>query len=309
VDGYESYRVWRGAWQGVALRPNLIVESYPDKVLLLFNKFGDTNVGYYRIYGGTSPAPTNVLATTPITMASLVNLKNKETYYFRVTAVDQSGTESAASDEQSVLVDLVKPGENLVVNGDFSLGTSSWSLALSGTGIADFGVTNGTAGIDITNAGTALANIQLQQAGLRLMQGQPYALEFDAWADGPRYLEARLLMNQSPSTTYKLVTPSLTPAKQHFNYPFTMAFATDLNTRLAFNLGVSTIDVYFDNVNLYAVAPGDLNRDQTVNLDDFSVFASQWLKQGAGCTGDLNADGKVDFKDFELLGEDWSNGH
>ena len=57
------------------------------------------------------------------------------------------------------------------------------------------------------------------------------------------------------------------------------------------------------------VAPGDFNRDKTVNLDDFSVFASQWLKQGAGFTADLNADGKVDFNDFELLGENWSNGH
>ena len=308
VDGYEAYRVWRCAWQGNALKPNLIIESYPEKVLLLFNKFGDTNLGYYRIYGGTNSGPTNVLATTPITMASLVNLVNKRTYYFRVTAVSKTGTESPASDEQSVLVNLVKPGENQVANSDFALGTNSWTLTLGGTATAAWRLTNGAAYVDITNAGTALANIQVQQAGLRLIQGQQYVLEFDAWADAARYIEARLLMNQSPSTTYKVVTPLLAATKQHFSYPFTMTFTTDLNTRLAFNMGASAIDVYLDNVSLYSVAPGDFNRDKTVNLDDFSVFASQWLKQGAGSTADLNADGKVDFKDFELLGENWSNG-
>ncbi len=56
VDGYEAYRVWRCPWQGVALKPYLILESYPDNVTLLFNQFGDTDIATYRIYGGTSPA-------------------------------------------------------------------------------------------------------------------------------------------------------------------------------------------------------------------------------------------------------------
>jgi hypothetical protein len=306
VDGYEAYRVWRCAWQGNALKPNLVIESYPDKVLLLFNKFGDTNVSYYRIYGGTASAPTNVFATTPITMVSLVNLTNQVTYYFRVTAMDKSGTESVASDEQSVLVDLVKPGENQVANGDFALGTNSWTLTLSGTATAALKITNGAAFVDITNAGTALSNIQLWQAGLRLIQGQQYVLEFDAWADAARSMEVKLLMRQLPSTTYKVVTSALTTSKQHFSYRFTMTNATDLNTRLAFNLGTSAIDVYFDNVSLYTVAPGDFNRDIAVNLDDLSVFAAQWLKQTSGLAPDLDGDGNVDFNDFSILGENWS---
>jgi hypothetical protein len=239
----------------------------------------------------------------------LTNLENGRLYYFRVTAVDKGGAESDYSNEEDVTVNIIQPGQNMVANGDFALGTNSWTLTLGGTATAALKLTNGAAYVDITNAGTALANIQLKQAGLRLIEGKQCVLEFDAWADAPRYLEARLLMNQSPSTTYKVVTPSLTPTKQHFSYPFTMTFATDLNTRLAFNLGASAIDVYLDNVSVYTVAPGDFNRDKTVKLDDLSVFVSQWLKQGTGSTADLNADGKVDFKDFELLGEHWSNGH
>ena len=303
------YRVYRFPWEGVVKVPYLIVEPYPDNTTLLFNKFGDTNVAYYRIYGGTTPQSTNLLATSSTTLKRLTNLENGRLYYFRVTAVDKGGVESSYSNEENVTVNILKPGQNRVANGDFALGPDSWRLTLGGPATAALKLTNGAAYVDITNAGTALANIQLKQAGLRLIQGKQCVLEFDAWADAPRYLEARLLMNQSPSTTYKVVTPSLTPTKQHFSYPFTLSFATDLNTQLAFNLGASAIDVYLDNVSVYSVAPGDFNRDKAVNFNDLSVFASQWLKQGTGFTADLNTDGKVDFKDFQQVGENWSDRH
>jgi hypothetical protein len=85
-----------------------------------------------------------------------------------------------------------------------------------------------------------------------------------------------------------------------------MQNSTDLNARLIFNLGASSIDVYLDNVSLFRVAPGDLNRDRYVNFTDLSAFTSQWLQQGAGLTSDLDGDGKVDFNDFGVLGADWS---
>ena len=303
------YRVYRFPWEGVVKVPYLIIEPYLENTTLLFNKFGDTNVAYYRIYGGTTPQPTNLLATSSTTLKRLTNLENGRLYYFRVTAVDKGGVESSYSNEEKVTVNILKPGQNMAANGDFALGTDSWTLTLGGTATAALKLTNGAAYVNITNAGTTLANIQLKQAGLRMIQGKQCVLEFDAWADAPRYLEARLLMNQSPSTTYKAVTPSLTPTKQHFSYPFTLSFSTDLNTQLAFNLGASATDVYLDNISVYSVASGDFNRDKTVNLNDLSVFASQWLKPGTGFAADLNTDGKVDFKDFQQVGENWSNRH
>jgi len=309
VDGYEAYRVWRCPWQGVALRPNLIIESYPDKVLLLFNKFGDTNVAYYRIYGGTNPAPATLLATSPIALANLSSLDNKRQYYFRVSAVDRSGVESALSDEQSVFVDLIKPGENMVSNGDFALGTNSWVWTNAGTASATWKITNGAALIHITSPGTALAGIQLWQAGMKLVQSNSYVLEFDAWSAAPRLIEVRLGQNQSPWTSYKIASPSLTPLVQHFSYPFVMSNATDLNARLMLNFGASAIDVSFDNVYLFKVAAGDFNRDRSVNLNDLSVFASQWLKQAGGLSADLDGDGQVGGNDFQILGANWSGGH
>jgi len=222
VDGSDTYRVWRGAWQGVALKPNLLIEALPDSVALIFNKFGDTNVSCYRIYGGTSPHPTSVLATSTSTLANLSNLENQRQYYFRVTAVDQTGMESAFSDEATVFVSLVRPGENIAVNGDFSQGTDGWTWGVSGTATANCSIVDGSCYIDITGPGRALADIQLGQAGLRLFQGREYVLAFDAWSATPRTIEVRLGQDQWPFTTYTLVNPSLTPVKRRFSCPFVM---------------------------------------------------------------------------------------
>ena len=106
TPGSDLYRSWRAPWDGVVPVPYLIVEPYPDNVTLIFNKFGDTNVDFYRIYGGTSPQPTTLLATTPSTLAHLSNLQNNQQYYFRVTAVAKDGTESGYSNEENVMVNL-----------------------------------------------------------------------------------------------------------------------------------------------------------------------------------------------------------
>jgi hypothetical protein len=308
ADGFEAYRVWRCSWQGVALKPNLIVEPYPDKLTLIFNKFGDTNVAYYRIYGGTSPQPTNVLATTPLTMANLQNLQDQTQYYFRVTAVSRVGTESGYSDEQTVFVNIIRPGQNMVANGDFALGTGSWTLALSGTGNATWSTVDGAAYIDVISAGTTLSSIQLRQDGLKLIQGSQYVLEFDAWASAARAMEARLGQAQTSGTSYEIASPSLTTTKRHFTYPFVMQYTTDLNARLMFNAGASANDLYIDNISVWMVAPGDFNRDRYVGFNDLSVFVGQWLRQGSGLTPDLNGDGSVDFNDFKMLGDNWSGG-
>ena len=114
---------WRCSWPGVALQPYLLLESYPDNVTLIFNQFGDTNVAYYSIYGEPISQSTNFLANSTSTLARLTYLQNGVTYYFRVIAVHRDGTLGQFSNEQSVTVNLIQPGQNMVANGTFSSST------------------------------------------------------------------------------------------------------------------------------------------------------------------------------------------
>jgi len=307
VDGYEAYRVWRCPWQGAALKPYLILEAYPDNVTLIFNQFGDTNVVTYRLYGGTSPQPTNLLATTGTTMKRLTSLQSGQVYYFRVTAVNKDGQEGAYSNEENVYVNIIKPGQNMVANGNFSSGTNPWIWTVSGTGSAGWKITNGVSRFDITNGGTSLSSIQLRQTGIPLIQSNKYVFEFDAWSDAPRYIEAKVAQEVSPNFNYSRVGNSyVTPIPNHFRYVFTMLEASDFNCRVVFNLGTSANDVFLDNVSLFNAPAGDFNLDGRVDLQDLAIMAGEWLKQQANLVSDLNADGRADFMDFGILGDSWT---
>jgi hypothetical protein len=101
-----------------------------EKITLLFNKFGDANVDYYRIYSGTNPNPTALLDTSKLTLIQFDDFEHGKEYYFRVKAVDKSGNESDYSNEVCQLFDPVEPGENMVKNGDFSNDSNNWFFIL-----------------------------------------------------------------------------------------------------------------------------------------------------------------------------------
>jgi len=305
VDRYEAYRVWRCHWQGMADKPNLVVESPPDNLTLIFNKFGDPNVDYYHIYGGNTPQPTTLLDTSTSTLKHLSEgLENGLRYYFRVTAVDIHGTESDFSNEESAVVSFTEPGQNVVLNGDFCRGKDSWIWDVSGSASAEWIIEDGVSHFDIANGGTQISNVQLRQAGIRLVRGKEYLFEFDAWSDMPRIIEAKVGQDESPWTNYsKIGYSSITPNPTHFRYPFTMQDASDYNARVVFNAGTSDIDVYIDNVSLFGVLPGDFYFDGCVRHDDLAVLTGEWLKEQGGLTADLDDNGKVDFDDFAIFAD------
>src|ERR1022692_947297 len=310
ADGWEAYRTWRCPWQGSAIQPYLIVETYPDNITLIFNQFGDTNVAFYKIYGGPTSQSTNLIATSGVTLKRLSNLQNGSTYYFHVTAVNKQGVEGLPSNEQSATVNIIKPGQNMVKNGDFSQGTASWVWTLSGGATAAWVIESGVSHIYITNGTATLANIQLKQAGLPIVQGEKYVFQFDAWsASGTRYIEAKVAQNSSPNLNYSGTSSTfLTPTHTHYRYVFTMSAATDFNAAVIFNLGSANQGVFLDNVSLFNAPDGDLNLDGRVDLNDLKLWSQDWLKLGSGLGGDINGDNKVDFGDFGIFGDNWTPG-
>jgi hypothetical protein len=306
IPSSDSYRAFRAPWNGVVAAPYLIVEPQVDNITLIFNKFGDHNVAYYRIYGGSAPHPTSLLSASATTLKQLSNLQNG-LYYFRVTAVSSNGVESPFSNEESVNVNITPPGQNMIANGDFSQGYYMWGLGLSGNAAANWTLANGISDIAITNGGTTLSDVQFAQSGLVLIQGKQYVLQFDAWSSQPRYVGVELAEPNSPFLDYSKITPPfLTPNRTHYRFVFTMQQPSDFSASFLFNLGTSTGDVYLDNVSLFEPLAGDLNLDGRADLLDLSIFAQNWLKTGS--PADLNGDGKVDFTDFSILGQSWTPG-
>jgi hypothetical protein len=310
VGQYEAYRVWRCPWQGAALKPYLILEAYPTNVTLLHNQFGDTNVVTYRIYGGTSPQPTNLLAVSGTTLTRLTSLTNGLLYYFRVTAVNKNGVEGDYSNEESVTVNIIKPGQNMVANGNFSSGTNSWTGTVTSPSTATWTTTSGYSRFNITYASGSIPSIQLKQTGIPLILGNKYVFEFDAWisSGAQRAIEVKL-QNSSASLNYSgTMTPTLSPTTTHFRSVFTMQAASDFSAQVVFNMGVGTSlrSVYLDNISLFNPPPGDFNMDGRVDLLDLAVMTGEWLKQQTNSVSDLDGNGRVDFKDLGILGENWS---
>lgn len=305
VDGFEAYRVWRCPWKGVATEPYLIVEPYPDNITLTFNQFGDTNVASYKIYGGTSPAPTTLLGESRVTRKSLSNLQTGQTYYFRVTAVNQQGVEGGYSNEESILVNLVKPGQNSLNNGDFGQGMASWSLVTSDTAVGSWAVKSGAADVTLSAGGASFASAQFRQTGATLIQGATYLLAFDAWSTKSRLVQPKLSQATAPFTDYSRIGfIPLSTSRTHFAYTFGMNQASDTAAVLQFNIGGSTGDVFISNVSLVRLAPGDFNRDGQVDWSDLKTLTSDWLKSGSFY--DLNSDGAVNFQDLDIQGQFWN---
>jgi hypothetical protein len=85
------YRTQLFDWMGVADRPNLIIESSGAGIALIFNKFGDKDLEYYKIYSGKNPENLTLLDTSHVSFYTYDNPENLTDYYFHVTAVDSRG--------------------------------------------------------------------------------------------------------------------------------------------------------------------------------------------------------------------------
>ena len=204
-------------------------------------------------------------------------------------------------------MNLVNPGQQMVLNGDFSQGTNYWSWADTGGASARWEVANNVSYVDISNGGAALESLELWQAGMPLTQGKKYVFGFDAWSEQPRSIQVQVGQVVAPSTSYSgPLVAALTPNPSHFRYVFTMQHSSDSNSDVIFDLGASSLGIYIDNVSLFSSPPGDFNLDGRVDARDLAVMAGEWLKQQPNLVSDLDQNGRVNFKDFTLLGQSWS---
>jgi hypothetical protein len=269
------YRAFRFDWESVLKAPYLVAEPYSDKVTLIFNKFGDKDVARYIVYGGLSPNPTTRIDSTTTTSIDLINLINNRQYYFRVTARNAAGLESPFSNQESVQVKFIQPGQNMIQNGDFSSGVNHWTFNLQNGAQAQGSVKSGEYVVIITNGGTQYSDVQLIQESFPLVQGRKYIFEFDARADSKRVMEPRVAQNGGSYIVYSKTGPIvITSQETHYRFPFTMTDPTDYYARAVLNCGTSTITCYFDNVSVKEDVSSEVHSTSPDIPGDFVLHAN-----------------------------------
>ncbi|NQT26974.1 aryl-sulfate sulfotransferase [candidate division KSB1 bacterium] len=274
-QGYNVYRVYRFPWNGVALTPYLVAEPHEEAVALIFNQFGDQDVDYYRIYGGTSPNPTTLLDTSKQTLKGLTDLENPETWYFLVTSVSLAGQESEYSNEEEVYVSFNEPGQNMVLNGDFSNRKSNWRYDANGSASSNWQIEDGTCVFEISNGGNEPSEILLYQPGMELIEDEAYFFEFDAWSPESRTIEATIIEPNDDFTNYSEIGLTyLTPFTQHFSYAFTMQNPPDFDATLVFQMGGSNSDVYLDNISLTRAEFSEVREAEIQNPKYFNLLGN-----------------------------------
>jgi hypothetical protein len=257
IDSHWSYRTFRFPWSGKAAVPYLLIEPHEDYITLLFNKFGDSDISEYRIYGGISPHPPARMATVTEPFVHLSNeLQNNAINYFRVTAVNSQARESDFSNEEAVYVHFIPPGENLVINGDFSKGIDFWNWSISDNASADWSIDDGTFHFNINHGDADIDDINLIQKYICLISGKSYLFEFDAWADGGRVIEADVTSYDRRNNYSEIGATYITERKQHFTRSFDYKYPSDCGM-IHIDAGASDIDFYIDNISLKEVIESD----------------------------------------------------
>jgi len=272
-SGIGCYRSFRFDWSGISKSPYLILENYDDRVSLIFNKFGDPDVMDYIIYAGLEPNPITPLDTTSQTWIDLTDFKYNERYYFRVTARNYIGEESDFSNEENTQINFINPGDNMILNGDFSDGDNFWELDTSGNAYASGSVDNGIYHLTIDTSGTSELNVQLLQAEISLVQGKKYILEFDAYADIRRAMEVNLEKAISPFDNYSRIGFILIEeTMKHYNFEFEMTDPSDFEAKLVFNCGREDADLHFDNISLKEDITSEIENENFQVPEKYNLF-------------------------------------
>jgi len=70
--------------------------------------------------------------------------------------------------------------------------------------------------------------------------------------------------------------------------------------------GSSAISVWSTKSNNSGLSSADINRDNRVDLRDFSIMNAEFMKNLSQYQADLNHDGRVDIIDFSILNNQFS---
>jgi len=243
-----------GGWGGLPDDTKLPHKFYVDyvRVYQLQETAGPFSLNIQPSTGGTvevSPKMDTYPEGTMVTVKAIPNEKYEFDNWLHVGSANPITIEVS---KDITLIPVFKKKNELIINGDFDLGTKNWTnwYFNSPLFIATGTVVDGVYIINVTQPGTANWHIVNQQSNIPLIQNATYLITFDAKADIPGSMDVLLAQNSGNYATYFSTAKSISQTMQKYSLTYKMDQPSDLNCRFGFGIGTFTGNVYLDNVSI-----------------------------------------------------------
>jgi endoglucanase len=211
-------------------------------------------------------ADNNILYAAPLAGSALANLVNTplpmdfsvqegHTTSLPVQVVETAGTTPADFGYITFSFEVVADDGNLLRNGGFDSGASSWNCFVNNNGEASMEIIDGTAKVTITNPGENFWDVGLGQTRLNLEADCTYELSFSAKASVPTTINALFQYEGVPWTNYELKPFNIDTTMITYSFAFTMDYDSNPQAGFNFQLGSKgTNEIYLDNICLRKIA-------------------------------------------------------
>ncbi|MCD1259259.1 carbohydrate binding domain-containing protein [Paenibacillus athensensis] len=209
----------------------------------------------------------------------------------------KAGTQTLLLAGTGYRLDSFTLGQNVVKNGSLDSGTDQWDLWTQNAGGTVLSTVQGQTKLAITAEGDDFWGTQFSQLNVPLYKGKTYRVSFEARSTVNRKLRLTIddPVTNGPYALYDAI--SLTPQLKTYTFDFTMTGATNLASRIDFNLGkIGTAsgvhDVVLDQVRFAEIpaieqasgvapalvidAPGDM-----IQVQQADGFTALTVNQGA----------------------------
>jgi 3-methyladenine DNA glycosylase Tag len=276
--------------------------------------------------GVTANDDTDGDITENITVTGTVDTSATGTYYLLYKIVDAAGNSTQKARYITVDIDPSLIGDEMVPNGDFSLGWSIWVGEGGGIegGVADFSVTDGVLAVAITTPSWNMWEPRLSNRGIAVEDGMTYEVTFKAKADAARSIHAQVgEILDGPPYFYDFkpgqeVIFDLSTEWQTFTYKFTVisanlnASANLENMSLIFemgtvegNVGVDGLatTIYYDDIMIEESTPDpDTIAPLFGGLDALTITQGSTFDPLEGVTANDNLDGALTLDETNVSG-------
>ncbi|MBN2504538.1 MAG: carbohydrate binding domain-containing protein, partial [Bacilli bacterium] len=248
--------------------------------------------------------------TASITYTGAVNTAAEGVYFLKYSVSDAAGNTQQESRYITVEIDPSLIGDEMVPNGDFSLGFAIWTttMGLEG-GWGDFSVVDGELKVDVTSVSGGLWEPRLENRGITFENGKTYLVTFEARAVAPRsiHLQVGEILPSAPwFDNFKEGQTEifdLTTTMESYSFKFTMIEPTNENGSLMFEFGTVEGEigienllttVYLDNVVIVESTPDpDTTAPVISGAEDVTLETGDVFDPLAGVTAFDVRDGEI----------------